>query len=931
MNARCVGILFVVVVYLFCCGAWAQTSQNSNCTLDVPSLATGSPNIFNDQQEQALGDALAEYFEPDLRLAAPEPDDQLTQIGERLLAALPATGVSFHFRMYESGEINAFSTAGGRVYVSRKLIAAAKSEDELAAVIGHEIGHLMTHQAAIYYTRLLKTKLGVTQVGDRADVFAKFHQMMNTPAKSPEEDNEEKGELAADRVGIYALVRAGYAAESASSFYDRVTTNRGKTGNWLSDTFGITHEASQRYRAALKLTAALPQPCKGRPLRANERYDAWRLKIVQERLKTEAENASGDRPVKLDPPMRTSLWRIRFSPDGRYLLAQDEGGISVLERDAHKVLFHIEAPDAARAQFTPDSQSVVFHDPSLRVERWSVATGKRTSVNEVVAFEGCEQSLLIPDGKTLVCVTLKGDAAGLHADLRLIDVESNKAFFEKPGFYKPGSYIDWTDLITLARNADRGNDIINLAASADGHYLVATAGASSLAYDLEHQQPVALGGKLKGLTQRRMGFLGDQLMVMGDYKGDKLFPIRGFSFPDGKIMQEGLIGDQQFEATTKGGLLIVWPLKDYEVGLLDSGKGTIVEASKHFAIDAFGKSIASETTMGGIALQETGGSEVQRIDLPPGQLPVPRSAVFSRDGRYLAVSVKSRAGIWDLETGKQIRLIRPFASAWMDGDDHLFAQCPKFREWDAQELELTMAPFASKALAKLDDDEWQYRDFEMRFKPMGKDKATRQHATLEVKKMQTQTVAWTRDYPHETPACWRAEDDRMVLAWDLGDESVKDEIKKYPNLEQEVLALKGKKKGLLIETVVPETGAALEQVIIPEADLTRGWNDVRRARVSGAFALAQGEHGNTVIYKLDSGEKVGEFFGRPLATDAAAGLIAAVNREDEILLVDEQTGKELKRFTLGSPVLAARIVVGKEKALLVLTADQVVHRLPVVK
>jgi hypothetical protein len=267
----------------------------------------------------------------------------------------------------------------------------------------------------------------------------------------------------------------------------------------------------------------------------------------------------------------------------------------------------------------------------------------------------------------------------------------------------------------------------------------------------------------------------------------------------------------------------------------------------------------------------------------------------------------------------------------MDGDDHLFAQCPKFRDWDPQEIELTMSPFASKTLAKLDDDELQYRDFEMRFKPMGKDKSTRDHATLEVKKMETQTVAWTRDFPHETPACWRAEDDRMVLAWDLSNETVKDEIKKYPKLQQEVQALKEKKKGLLIETVVPGTGAPLEQVILPEADLTRGWNDVRRARISGAFALAHGEHGNTVIYKLDNGEKVGEFFGRPFATDASAGLIAAVNRGDEILLVDEETGKEIKRFTLGSPVLAARIVAGKEKALMVLTADQVVHRLPVAK
>jgi hypothetical protein len=194
--------------------------------------------------------------------------------------------------------------------------------------------------------------------------------------------------------------------------------------------------------------------------------------------------------------------------------------------------------------------------------------------------------------------------------------------------------------------------------------------------------------------------------------------------------------------------------------------------------------------------------------------------------------------------------------------------------------------------------------------------------------METQTVAWSRDYPHERPACWPAEDDRLVLGWDLGVETAKAEIKNYPKLQAQADALVNKKKGLLIEIVAPETGAPLQQVVVPEADLTGGWGDVRRAMVSGDFVLTRGEHGNTVIYRIADGTKVGEFFGSPVATDAGAKLIAAVNREDEILLVDMQTGKERKRFTLGSPVRAARIVKGKEKNLLVLTADQVVHRLP---
>jgi len=194
--------------------------------------------------------------------------------------------------------------------------------------------------------------------------------------------------------------------------------------------------------------------------------------------------------------------------------------------------------------------------------------------------------------------------------------------------------------------------------------------------------------------------------------------------------------------------------------------------------------------------------------------------------------------------------------------------------------------------------------------------------------MKTQAVAWSRDYPDQTPVCWPAEDNRLVLAWDLNSAAAQSEVKRLPALQKEAEARKDKKKGLLIETVVPETGAPLEQVVIPEVDLSRGWFDSRWAMVSGNFVLARGEDRVTAIYRLEDGSRVGQFIGTAMATEASLGLIAAVNREDELMLLDEGSGRELKRFSFASPVRLARFVAGKQKTLLVLTADQVVHRLP---
>ena len=52
----------------------------------------------------------------------------------------------------------------------------------MASVIAHEMGHILTHQNAIQTTADLKRLLNITSVGDKADVYAKFQQLLSTPA-----------------------------------------------------------------------------------------------------------------------------------------------------------------------------------------------------------------------------------------------------------------------------------------------------------------------------------------------------------------------------------------------------------------------------------------------------------------------------------------------------------------------------------------------------------------------------------------------------------------------------------------------------------------------------------------------------------------------------------------------------------------------------
>lgn len=930
MNIRVKSIFLALAAYLWPCALAAQTASSAPCVLEAPNFTTNAPDIFNDRQEQDLGDALAEYFEADMHIAPPSAGDELTRIGEKMLATLPPTGIHYSFRIYDSGEVNAFSVAGGRVYVSRKLIAAVTNEDELAGVLAHELGHLATHQTAVEMTYLFKVRMGVTQVGDRADVFAKVHQFLNTPAKENESGKKEiLDEIVADHVALYALVRTGYAAESFPAFFNQISMNQGKTGNWLTDVFGLTHQDSRRYRETVKLIGELPAGCAGRKTTASAEFLVWQHSIVEERVKNAAESATGDTPIKLDPPLRPSLWRVRFSLDGKYVLTQDDGSIAVFSTDAQKVLFRIDAPDVNAAWFTPDSTSVVFNDSNLRVERWNVATGQRTDVKEVVDYDGCTQTLLTPDGKTLVCLNALVEDSGPRVSLKLIDVDTGKPYFEKPKFLELNEFSNLYELLRLVSEAITGEDVANVEVDPGSHYLLVRSQGNVLAFDLVKRQPVTLEGKLKSIGHLRATFIGsDEMYVVEDNLSKGLYKAHIVSFPDGKVVSESQIGDQGIRGATRGPLMIVGPLKEYAVGIFDPSQFKVLAALRLPTVDIWDKKVAGEDSTGGLFLGQVGSTDSMDIPLPLGPLPWPRAGAFSRDGKYLVVSLRNRSVVWDLNTGKQVRLMRPMRSLWMDEQDRVFGQLPKYRDMDATEIEITLPSITTNDLGKYNDKEGQYGDLTYTFKPMGSGSSTGSHATLQVKKMGAQTPLWTREYPNETPVCWPADGDRLVLAWDLSTDTAREELKKYPKAQQEAKALTSHKRGLLIETVTPETGAPLEQVALPEVDLSRGWNDERFAQVSGEYALVHGEHSNTVIYRIDTGDKVGEFFGTPLATDSGTGLIAAENREDEILLVNERTGKEIERFTLGAPARLARIVNGKEKKLLVLTADQVVHELP---
>lgn len=295
-------------------------------------------------------------------------------------------------------------------------MAFLKNEDELAGLLGHELGHLVAHAQDEWDSQMFREILGMTSVPENENLFDRDNQILETSRLRKTSFNfarEERGQMTADQIGLQAVARAGYVPGAFPGFRDRLMQTKGNTGSWLSDLFGSTNPNAKRLRELLKDLASLPAGCITHDLKTDPQdFAKWQSEVLHYHGIGHAEKLSGVATREtLAEPLRADINNFRFSNDGKYLLAQDSGGIYVLTREPLKFLFRIDAPDAAATQFSSDSRSVEFFSPRLRVETWDIPRQVQINVTDVPTMRGCRQTALSPNARYLAC---------FQSDLKLV-------------------------------------------------------------------------------------------------------------------------------------------------------------------------------------------------------------------------------------------------------------------------------------------------------------------------------------------------------------------------------------------------------------------------------------------------------------------------------------------------------------------------------
>jgi WD40 repeat protein len=940
-------ILFKCCLLLSALGpAGVMANAQQPCNPPTPQVSR-EPNIFTEEQEADLGDAIAEQIQRDFRVF---DDDEITghlrRIGERIVKHLPPTRLRFQFFLVDLADANAFVLPGGRIYVSRKMIAFTQSEDELAAVIAHEIGHLVARQQSLSMTRRMRDALGVTQVTDRRDIFEKYNLLVENAARKPEvfrrrDNHGDKDQIEADQIGLFALAASGYDPQSHARLFDRLAETKGKTGNFFSDLFGVTSPESKRLREMIKGVEALPPGCV--ESRANSQaadYSRWQSAVVgYTGLGRKEALHSVVSKTALQPPLRGDITHLRFSPDGKYVLAQDDAGINVLTREPFKPVFRIDAPEAEEAHFTPDSQNVVFNTSDLRVEIWSVAEEKLIEAHEVILRKTCFQSLLSPDGKTLACMDE-------NFALNLFDVRSKAQVFQRKDFYTPDPFFLFLQSLVRILNSDEISDarlkLINMGFSPDGKYFAAgqrgiavTAISiarvnAALVFDLQARSPLSLNGNAKKLIAGGFAFTApDRLIAYNAEKPDKSALL---GLPGGEIIEEFPMFPGALAAATKGNYLLVRPFRKSAVGVIDVAKRMAIKGNKSPALDIYDQVFVAERLTGELGLYTTDKNQMlATVALPQNPLGRLRATALSPDFKWLAVSERTRGAVWNLAKGERSILLRGFRGGFFSEEELFYADFPKDGEVERQIAALDTNKLAIASGEEIKEERaTQYGPFLLITRPAKKGGGYDEGITLEMRDVRNSIALWSKPFGKESPRYWvEPRGATLILSWPLLSKYAREEIKSDAELTTRLAVMKEQEGDYFLQVLDAKTGATKGKLLV---ETGKGSFRISHAFTAGDYVVIADTQNRVLVYSLSTGEQKGRVFGSHAIVGGVAGqssgLMCVENERGKLAIYDLASMEKRDEFTFAHPVsLTSFSQDGKR--LFVLTANQAAYVLNV--
>lgn len=301
----------------------------SGCATN-PVTGKAELDLLGEEQELALGAQLYQPFIQDS--LGPIEDAPLSQLVEKVGTQVAAVShrprLPYQFTAVNDPAVNAFALPGGKICITRGLLVRLESEDGLAAVLGHEVGHVTArHAVAAYNRQVLATLFLATSAAVLEAKEVKGRELIwvggliGTQMLLARYSREQERE--SDTLGLQYAVAAGFSPRGMVET-QRILLALGKEKPSLVERLFATHpHSAERLATAERLLAQLSPEVQNRPVRKEGLLQATAsLRQVQPAW----EEAAEGRALLAQDEVGKALTRLARARD----LAPKEGVIRTL-------------------------------------------------------------------------------------------------------------------------------------------------------------------------------------------------------------------------------------------------------------------------------------------------------------------------------------------------------------------------------------------------------------------------------------------------------------------------------------------------------------------------------------------------------------------------------------------------------------------------
>ncbi len=254
----------------------------------LPDLGHASAVVMSRAQQTRFGETFLRQAKKTLRFVHnPEALACVRRIGRRLVLASPSPQIRFHFYILRNPVVNAFSVPGGYVFINSGAVLAARNEDELAAVIAHEISHdtqrhiprLIALSKRLSWAALAGLLAGVALMGSSQFESGAAALSLSSAGLTAVTLKHRRGyESEADHIGLRTMARAGFNPRAMAAFFQRLKIDNRFVSVNVPDSWRTHPPTDIRIAEAEDLAARYPNT----PIRDHPAFDRAQMILLAE-------------------------------------------------------------------------------------------------------------------------------------------------------------------------------------------------------------------------------------------------------------------------------------------------------------------------------------------------------------------------------------------------------------------------------------------------------------------------------------------------------------------------------------------------------------------------------------------------------------------------------------------------------------------------